>query len=172
MYIPDISEMEKGMHITYGNLVEEVQARQKKALERKQRLQADATLLIAELKKWLYLPDDSFIDEEGREFPFVDVFIKNQNGLFEKRPPQGLQTDKLHALNFYVGILLAGSDITTGWLYVPVEMFYKSGSLQVVSGDERSHVTVMHGTDQGRFFESSSLIKNSFIRAIKDPNLK
>jgi len=172
MYIPDNSELEKGMQISYGDLVEELKVQNKKALERKQKLQADATHLLNELKKWLYLPEYDFVDDEGRPHSYLDVYVKNPNGLFEKRPPQGLQTDKNHVLNFNIGLLLSGDGITTGWIYVPIEMFYKGGTLYVISGEERSHVQVMHGPDQGRLFEAATMVKNSFLSAIKDPNLK
>ncbi len=159
------------MQITYANLVEEVQAKKQKELERKQKLQADATLLVQELKRCLYLPVNEYVDENNMHRPWLDVYVKNHNGLYESRPPQGLQTDKLHVLSFYVGLLLAGADIADEYAYVPVEMYYKGGSLIVTSGLEKSHVKVLHGSDQGRFYEAATMIKNSFVKAIKDPNL-
>lgn len=171
MYFPDNSELEKGMEIIYSHLVNEAQQQKQKSIERKQRLQADATNLVQELKKWLYLPEQDYIGDDERYHPWVDVYIKNQAGNYERRPPQGLQTDRKHVLNFYIGLIIAGEGLSGAWLYVPVEMFYQSGSLLVVSGNERSHVTVMPGNDSGRFYEAATLIKNSFMKAIKDPTL-
>ncbi|MCJ7926462.1 MAG: hypothetical protein MUW55_11115 [Pantoea vagans] len=171
MYFPDNSELEKGMEIIYSHLVKEVQEQNQKSIERKQKLQADATNLVQQLKKWLYLPEHDYVGDDERQHPWVDVYIKNQAGNFERRPPQGLQTDRHHVLNFYIGLLIAGEGLSAGWLYVPVEMYYQSGSLHVISGNERAHVKVMHGTDSGRLYEAATLIKNSFMKTIKDPNL-
>jgi hypothetical protein len=49
-------------------------------------------------------------------------------------------------------------------------MFYKNDALMIVSGEERSHVKVHHGSGQSGFLKASTIFQNSLLKSIKDPN--
>lgn len=172
MRIPTTQELEKGMQINYSTILDKKRQMEGKAAARRHRLQQDAIGLMDVLTKSLELPSDYEFDLDNRRLKFIETYVTNQSGLYEKRPASSLPTDGAHVMRFSIGLMV--NNATTGgeWIYVPVEMWYEGGELVLVAGKNRSSLRI-HGLEagSGRFNESASLIKSAFIDQLNDPNL-
>lgn len=159
------------MHIDYDALCEQKAELESKRQSRKADLQFDAIELMKEFNTSLALPGSETLDVDGRRIQFTNISIKNNAGMYEVRPPHGLQPTADHQMLFNIAVMINPSVPGGEWIYIPIEMWYEKGQLIVVSGHERAYLRLHADKSSGRFFEAAAMIKKSCIAALSDSRL-